>query len=250
MSGYLRSTGDHSRSAAAWTTFMGCRVMRTSMGASIEVMTTCDEEPMWRQSTVPSSEHAFQNGSQCSLWRLGQPSFSGFSEKVTAWQPILADPADLLGRQVRVPDGRQGEGDEASRSAAAPRLDVPVVVGPEHGQGHVLVLGAGKELAAELWEGREAHRAEHAVDVHVPHPLVDVPAAFAHVVERGRLDAVLLGRAADHRVEADVGDLVPVVEPDVGAVVLADQLGCEVLVLGGKAPLEEVRAARPRGRPH
>ena len=81
-----------------------------------------------------------------------------------------------------------------------------------------LSVGAGEELAAELREGGEAHRAEHAVGVHVPDPLVDVVAAGAHVVEGGGLDAVLLGRAADHRVEPDVGDLVAVVDPDVGAV--------------------------------
>ena len=28
-------------------------------------------EPMWMHTTVPSSAQAFQNGSQCSLWRLG-----------------------------------------------------------------------------------------------------------------------------------------------------------------------------------
>ena len=42
------------------------------------------------QTTVPSSAQAVQNGSQCELCSDGQPSFSGFSEKVTAWQPFLA----------------------------------------------------------------------------------------------------------------------------------------------------------------
>ena len=41
-------------------------------------------------TTVPSSAQAVQKGSQWSLCSEGQPSFSGFSEKVTAWQPFLA----------------------------------------------------------------------------------------------------------------------------------------------------------------
>ena len=86
--GNLRSTGDQSRSAAAWTMFTGCRLMSTSIGASTDVITSVDDEPMCRQTIVPSSLHAVQNGSQWSLWRLGSFSFSGFSENDTAWQPL------------------------------------------------------------------------------------------------------------------------------------------------------------------
>ena len=60
------------------------------MGASAAVMIICDDEPMCRHTTVPVSEQAAQNGSQWSLWKLGQPERSGFSEKVTAWQPLAA----------------------------------------------------------------------------------------------------------------------------------------------------------------
>src|SRR5262245_61643678 len=88
--GYLRSTGDHTRSAAACTMFIGCNVISVSTGASIEVITTCDDDPMCRQTMTFSSTHAFQNGSQCGLWSDGYPSFSGFSENVTAWQPFFA----------------------------------------------------------------------------------------------------------------------------------------------------------------
>ena len=41
-------------------------------------------------TTTCSSEHACQNGSQWSVWKLGQPSFVGFSVKVTAWAPLRA----------------------------------------------------------------------------------------------------------------------------------------------------------------
>ena len=83
-------TRDHTMSAAAWTMFMGCSVIITLMGASTEVMVSCEEDPMCRHTTVPVSDTARQNGSQCSLWKLGQPSFSGFSEKVTARHPLAA----------------------------------------------------------------------------------------------------------------------------------------------------------------
>ena len=39
---------------------------------------------------MPTSSHARRNGSQWSLCQLGWPSFSGFSEKVTAWHPFSA----------------------------------------------------------------------------------------------------------------------------------------------------------------
>ena len=80
----MRNTGDHTRSAAHCTMFMGWSVIIVSMGASMAVITTWDDEPMCRQTTVPVSWQASRNGSQWSLCQLGQPSFSGFSEKVTA----------------------------------------------------------------------------------------------------------------------------------------------------------------------
>ena len=84
------NTGDHTRSAAHFTMFIGCSVIIVSIGASIAVMTVSDDEPMCRQMTVFRSSHARRNGSQWSLCQLGWPSFSGFSEKVTAWQPLSA----------------------------------------------------------------------------------------------------------------------------------------------------------------
>ena len=109
-SGNFCSTRDHRRSAAACTMFIGCSVIITLIGASIEVITSCDDEPMCRHTIVPSSLHAFQNGSQCSVWKLGQPSFSGFSEKVTAWQPFCRDAAHLGRHLVRVPERGNASG--------------------------------------------------------------------------------------------------------------------------------------------
>jgi hypothetical protein len=70
--------------------FIGCSVIMASIGASMAVMTSWLDEPMCRQITVPVSSQAARNGSQWSLCQLGWPSFSGFSEKVTAWQPLPA----------------------------------------------------------------------------------------------------------------------------------------------------------------
>src|SRR5271157_579126 len=82
--GNFRSTGEKSRSAAAWMMLTGCSAMSTSIGASGAVTTSEDDDPMWRQTMVPSSEHAAQNGSQWSLWKLGSFSLDGFSEKLKA----------------------------------------------------------------------------------------------------------------------------------------------------------------------
>src|SRR3954453_13902489 len=88
--GNLRSTGDQIRSAAACTMLIGVKVMRQSIGASGAVITSCEDEPMCRHTTTFSSLHAVQNGSQWAEWKLGQPSFEGFVENVTAFAPIRA----------------------------------------------------------------------------------------------------------------------------------------------------------------
>ncbi len=154
---------------------------------------------------------------------------------------VRRHPADLSGHEARVPDRGEGERDHPPRVGAAPLVDVPVVVRPQHGEGQVLVLRAGEVLAAELGVGREVHRREHAVDVHVTDALVDVPAARADLAEPGRLDAVLVRRPASHRVQADVRRLLPLEHPRVGAILPRDDLGCLVGVLGRNVPGEHVR---------
>ena len=89
-SGNLRSTGDHNRSVAACMALRGVRVIMMSMGAPGARASTVDDEPMWRQMTVPSSSQAAKKGSQWSPKMWGQPSLAGSSENVTAWQPLAA----------------------------------------------------------------------------------------------------------------------------------------------------------------
>jgi hypothetical protein len=43
--------------------FTGINVSVTSTGDSTEVIGISDDEPMWKQTSVPSSAHAAQNGS-------------------------------------------------------------------------------------------------------------------------------------------------------------------------------------------
>src|SRR5207237_5095127 len=59
------------------------------------------------------------------------------------------------------------------------------------------------------------------------------------------LEAVLLGRAAGDGVEADVGQLLALVEPHLGAVVATDEPGRHLVPLLGQVALEH-----PRGLDH
>jgi hypothetical protein len=117
---------------------------------------------------------------------------------------------------------------------------MPVVVGLEQDVGELLVRGLGEELPAELRDGREAHGTEHPVRVHVADARVDVVAPPPHLLVRARVDAVLLGPATNHGVEADVGLLDALEHPHVGAVGLVDAPRRPVPPALGDPPLEEV----------
>ena len=154
---------------------------------------------------------------------------------------LLGDAADLGGHELGVPDRHERQRHEATGVRAAPLVDVPVVVALEQTAAEVAVGGAAEQLTAEAGHRREAHRAEHAVDVHVADALVDVVRALADLVERGRLEAVLLGRTAGDRVEPDVGDLGALERPHVGVhLVFVDHPRCELEVGLRHVPLEEV----------
>src|SRR5947209_18925911 len=89
-SGKLRNTFDQRRSVAADIEFNGVIVMRTSKGAPSLRPSMVDDEPMWRQITMPSSWQAAKNGSQCSVKVPCQPRELRRSGYVTAWPPFLA----------------------------------------------------------------------------------------------------------------------------------------------------------------
>src|SRR6266853_2788831 len=88
--GNLTGTFDQTKSAAACTMFIGDSVINTSIGASSAVITIFDDEPMCTFTTVPSSSQVAKNLSQWPEWMLGCPRCTGFSENVTAKQPLSA----------------------------------------------------------------------------------------------------------------------------------------------------------------
>ena len=66
------------------------RVAVTAIGASSEVASIFDDEPMCMQTVVRVSLQASKNGSQCPLWMLGSPRWMGSSLNATARTPRAA----------------------------------------------------------------------------------------------------------------------------------------------------------------
>ena len=63
-SGYFLIGADHNRSAAAWTMFIGCRVIITSIGESGAGIASRPEDPMCTFITVSVSTSASHSGVQ------------------------------------------------------------------------------------------------------------------------------------------------------------------------------------------
>jgi hypothetical protein len=118
---------------------------------------------------------------------------------------------------------------------------MPIVVRPEHRKRQFLVGACGEEPGTEPGKRWEVHRSEHATGIHVLDPLVDVEAPGPHLIERSRLDAVLLLGPARDGVQADVGDLGPVEQPDVATVGQPLDMWTLVPPLGRQSPVEHGR---------
>ncbi len=154
---------------------------------------------------------------------------------------LLADPLDLLHREVDVPHRDDAERDEAARVRRAPLVDDPVVVGLEHHERQLLVARLGEGAGVEAGHRREVHRCEHAVDVHVAHALVHVQAARAQLGERAGVEAPLLTRPADRGGHAERGRGALALErPLVDAVLVADDLRRLIEPLGRDVVLVHV----------
>src|ERR1035437_9922681 len=97
---------------------VGERLIGAGGGASGDVDAAFDDDPTWQHKTVPSSQHAANNGSHASVWMLGIPSPAGFSEKVTAWQPFRARRRTSLAASSTSKSGRIPQG--MNRSGCAP----------------------------------------------------------------------------------------------------------------------------------
>ena len=164
-----------------------------SDGASGAVAGDVPDEPTCRHTTVPVSSHAAMSGSQWPVCNDGQPEQVGRLGERHRLEPARRVAADLLRADLGVEEVRDLQRDHASGRVRRPVLDDPVVPGPHAGQRELGVVGELLEaLARESGEERrEAHRRVDAVHVHVGDAGADVPRAAAHLVEAGRLEAVL-----------------------------------------------------------
>ena len=108
--------------------------------------------------------------------------------------------------------------------------------------GHLGGVRPGVPLAGEPREGRrEVERRVDAVEVHVAHAGVDVVRAGAHLVEADRLEAALLHRATDDRVETHLVVALAVVEPVLHPRLVGFDARCRVDEALRDAPFEHVR---------
>src|SRR5690349_24121336 len=92
--------------------------MGTGGGASGPVDADFDDDPTWQHNTVPVSQHAAKSGSHASVWMLGMPRPAGFSENVTAWQPLSASRWISFAHSSTSKSGRMPQG--MNRSGYAP----------------------------------------------------------------------------------------------------------------------------------
>ena len=134
----------------------------------------------------------------------------------------------VLADHLRAEFGVQQPGQLARNDPAGirpgPHVEVPVVPGAHRGQRQVAILGhLLQSLAGEARQERgKVQRRVDAVEVHVLDALVDIPGAPAHFVEADRFEAVLRHRPTDDGVEADIRQLLIVVDPGLAAVVGVD----------------------------
>ena len=129
-SGNLRSTGDHSNSAANTPVLNGMVWIMVSKG---ERGMNSGELPKWNTMTVSVSWQACHAGSHSSPWWSGSPKRCVSEWKETAWQPLSAirriSSAIHSGPRMN-PD--RANGMKRPGYDPAPLLHVPVVVGPDH----------------------------------------------------------------------------------------------------------------------
>ena len=240
-SGKCRGMFDHRRSAAAWQMFMGWSVIITSTGALPAGTTSWPDEPRWIDTHHVELGAGLPQRVPVALVEAREAERRGVLGEGDRVAALGGGAAHLGHAEVDVPQRRDGHRDHAVGVGAAPLVDVPVVVGPEHREGEVLVGGVGEEPAGERGEAREVHRAEHAGGAHVLDPLVEVPGADPDLLEGGGLDAELAAGLAGDGVEPDVGDDGVVVDPHVVAVGGAHDLRRLVPVLLRDVGVEQRR---------
>ncbi len=138
--------------------------------------------------------------------------------------------ADLLDRLLNVPVRNDRIGDVAARIAAAPFVDMPVVIRLHQGQRILAVLEAVEQAAVEGDDAGKVQPCQHAVGVHVLDAGMDVPSTLAHLLERHRLAAIFLAHPADHRIQADIAHTPAFEQPEFLAVLVAPDFRRERLL--------------------
>ena len=147
MSGNSLSTRLHTRSAAACTMFIGCKVINTSIGASGVVIANFDDEPMCMQMTVPLVGARLPERVPVRVVQRRAVERRRVLREGDRMAAHVGEPMHFCGRLLGVPDHRHAERDEPAGVRAAPLVDVPVVVRLHHGAGDVVVLGRGEQPA-------------------------------------------------------------------------------------------------------
>ena len=241
-SGKRSGTPDHSHSPAARSAFTGNTVGNSSNGGSGEGSGAHDDAPVCRHTTVAVSSQAAKKGSHVAAEDGGQLQLGrelGEADRLEAAGRV----GPHLGRRhLHVGQPGQLQGDDAVRVGPRPHLEVPVVEGAQAGQSEVLVRRPRVDRAAEARDERgEAQRGPDAGAVHVEHAGVDVEAARPHFVEAGRLHAPFRAWPPHHRVEPDVGIVLPLEDPALRPVLLLDDAGRRRGEGGGEAMFEQVR---------
>ena len=191
-SGWRRRNCEYTSSVAQPNRLIGVEVIMISTGAAVSWSFIPVPDPMWIDTTVPSSAQAFQKGSQWSLCRLGWPSPVGLSAKLIAWQPFFATRRTSSAKKIGIPDHRDRQRDEAPRVGTAPGVDVPVVVRLDHHPRELLVLAACEELPAEAGSSTAKH-----IEPRMPHAFMSSMRSVDVEVAPG--PELLVGRWAPSR---------------------------------------------------
>ena len=248
-SGKRRRVGPNSRSWATRAAIWQVRTIRWSIGASgaflIRSKPGADVQRQDHVLVAQRLEHGVPVAGQEAREVLGMRRL----EEADRPAALLGDAMDLLHGQIDVPHRDDAERDEPARVGAAPLVDGPVVVRLEHHERDLLVMRLVEGAGVPARHGREAHRRQHAVDVHVPDPLVDVEAAGPQFGVGAGVEAPLLPGPSDGGGHAERRRRSLALEhPFVDAVVVADHLGGLVGATWPGRGSCTCPAARPCGR--
>ena len=153
---------------------------------------------------------------------------------------LVGQPLDFSGGLLHVPERQTATRNEPARIGSTPFVDMPIIISAQMDQRLLLVLGQGEQAAVDAGEAGEIERCGNAVDIHVADTGMDVIAAGPQLLERGRLEAIFLARAANHGVEGHGLDLLTLVFPVIAAVPTNLQLGRAGQRSAGKVLIKDV----------